>query len=776
MDRVVWKAWLVWVACFLVALISGLMAPAWAIDGGLDPAFNPGAGASNLPQIRGKTTYADGTNRYLLFGDFTTMNGTAVNSLARFDVAGNLDTSFTPPITGEIRWAMIYPDGKILISGRFTVGSGSNVYYNLARLDSYGNVDTNFTSTFDQYGVLNSFGVLSDGKILIGGLSVRVKGDTAAYYQLRLNGNGTVDTTYPKFSAPGGYAYSTFLLNDDPANPNRLRQFGTFPDIVPGHTGYMITLYNNGTLQEAVTEATVNGTITGYAFQSDGKVAWIGQFSEGTGCTRNYIARVNSDYSLLDTTFDPGSSFNARPRSIITRSDGKIVVSGNFSAYNGTPVGHIARLTGTGALDLSFQGTADDTINRLSTSGSGFRLDGFFRNVNGSPRAGLAELDSNGNLTSTYAGLTNTNSRKGLVYALTLQPDGKILAGGDFTGAGGKYHRGLGRLNQDGSLDATFMFAGADGYIRSIALQADGSILVGGFFGELENLGRTSLGRLTSTGYIDRAFNPVIAKTDGSLCELYRVMTLSDGRILIAGNFDKINSIARSQMAFLNADGSLDSSFTSRIAITNGSDIIPRAVIPISDSRYLVAGLVTLQGLPRGFLCRLLKDGTLDANFGPPVGSSSPSPNVIITGGEVRDMGLQPDGRILICGDLVQIIDGSLSNPLVGSVVRFSADGAFDSSFQYSGLDIINCLAVQTNGRILIGGQVLSRLLPDGALDTFFTSTLMPDPVWAIALRPNGKRAVIGGLFTSYQGVNRPGLAQIKTGPAALPAQLLLLN
>ena len=70
--------------------------------------------------------------------------------------------------------------------------------------------------------------------------------------------------------------------------------------------------------------------------------------------------------------------------------------------------------------------------------------------------------------------------------AIALQPDGKILVAGDFTmiGGGGTGHtprNRIGRLNADGSLDATFNpGADANGFIETLALQADGKIVVGG--------------------------------------------------------------------------------------------------------------------------------------------------------------------------------------------------------------------------------------------------------------------------------------------------------
>ena len=124
--------------------------------------------------------------------------------------------------------------------------------------------------------------------------------------------------------------------------------------------------------------------------------------------------------------------------SVVVQGD-KIVIAGSFDEFNGTTVGNIIRLQSNGQIDPDFTpGTgADDRIFQMEANGTGVNLYGAFRSVNGSSRAGLAGLAANGGLTSDFAGLTNDNTKKAFVYALAVQGDGKLLAGGNFTGAGG---------------------------------------------------------------------------------------------------------------------------------------------------------------------------------------------------------------------------------------------------------------------------------------------------------------------------------------------------
>ena len=190
-------------------------------------------------------------------------------------------------------------------------------------------------------------------------------------------------------------------------------------------------------------------------------------------------------------------------------------------------------------------------------------------------------------------------------------------------------------------------------------MQSDGKILAAGWFGEAGGFGCTSLARFNSSNSLDAAFNPLVTKLDGSVSELDRVVPLSGGQIMIAGHFRKINNTDSTQVARLNANGSLDPDFSSKITITDGDNIIPYSVAPVSGGKYVVSGYVTDQSLSRGFLCRLDRRRRLDPAFGPSGPAPNPSPNVVIPAGQVNDMRVQPDGRIVIVGNFSEIIDNT---------------------------------------------------------------------------------------------------------------------
>src|SRR5262249_1632536 len=87
---------------------------------------------------------------------------------------------------------------------------------------------------------------------------------------------------------------------------------------------------------------------------------------------------------------------------------------------------------------------------------------------NGTPRINVARLTTNGVVDPTFNPGIGTD---GPIRAVALQPDGKILIGGDFNSYNGTNVNFLARLNVDGSLDTSFNTgSGPDGPVNSIAV------------------------------------------------------------------------------------------------------------------------------------------------------------------------------------------------------------------------------------------------------------------------------------------------------------------
>jgi uncharacterized delta-60 repeat protein len=264
--------------------------------------------------------------------------------------------------------------------------------------------------------------------------------------------------------------------------------------------------------------------------------------------------------------------------------------------------------------------------------------------------------------------------------------------------------------------------------------------------------------------------------------DLTLVKALSDGKIMLGGHFRSVNNVNRNTVARLQANGALDAGFDAQVTITSGTNVRGNRVAEVGD-KYVVAGYVIYTGLNRGFLARVTATGALDTTFGP-TAPPTPSPNVNILAGEVDDMFLQPDGRIMVCGGFVEIIDGTWDRPQRGRIARFTADGFLDNTFTTNNgaNNTIQSMALQRDGKILIGGWFtrynlpdvgqpdnrnrVARVNPNGSLDESFNPGTGTDAVvWSVLRLASGK-ALFGGQFTTYNGTGRAQLAQVLAGPA----------
>ena len=153
------------------------------------------------------------------------------------------------------------------------------------------------------------------------------------------------------------------------------------------------------------------------------------------------------------------------------------------------------------------------------------------------------------------------------VYAVAVQPDGKTLVGGSFARLHGwTGSPGLVRLNADGSLDTTFNAActsscGFVGVVSALAVQSNGKIIVGGGFTTYNGSAVNRIARLNTDGSLDTTFNA--ASTVGFNSSVNAVALQADGKIIAGGGFTTYRNSAANYIVRLNADGSLDTTFNS---------------------------------------------------------------------------------------------------------------------------------------------------------------------------------------------------------------------
>jgi uncharacterized delta-60 repeat protein len=338
----------------------------------------------------------------------------------------------------EARSVVLQPDGKIVVVGSAgaVLFSGRTFDFGVVRYNPDGSLDTGFgqggkvTTDFGGDEAISGMAVQPDGKIVVAGTTSR---DSGGFALARYNPDGTLDTSF----GDGGRVI-THVAGGNSASALALQPDGKI--IVAGFiTNFLLVRYNpNGSLDEG--------------FGEEGMV--ITTFFNST---------------LGDIAGRIGSALASVAHSVVLQPDGKIVAAGGVQIVPIGVGGLVAVPTQSGCQPARSPG-----FGQISSTCTDFALARY--NPDGSldtsfGRDGLVTTDFAGNLSE--------------VFAIALQPDGKIVAAGKIVDRPGF---ALARYNPDGSLDTSF---GRDGLVTTgfgacfeealaVVLQPDGKIVAAG--------------------------------------------------------------------------------------------------------------------------------------------------------------------------------------------------------------------------------------------------------------------------------------------------------
>jgi uncharacterized delta-60 repeat protein len=292
---------------------------------------------------------------------------------------------------------------------------------------------------------------------------------------------------------------------------------------------------------------------------------------------------------------------------------------------------------------------------------------------------------------------------------------------------------------------------GANYSVDAIALQPDGRVLIAGGFNRFNNLSRSRIARLNADGTLDLDFNPN-AETK------YRVFGVAlqpDGKIFMVGEFNRVNTVMRQRFARLNADGTLDNTFDPG----GGANDFVYSLALLSDGKTLIGGDFTaINGVERNHIAAVKADGSLDTAFAPNRGAN----------GSVRAILALAGGKAVIGGAFTEVNGVSRNR-----IARLKPDGSLDTSFDPgSGFNqSVSCLSAQSDGKIVVGGgfttmdgvsqRGIARLNTNGTIDsTFDCGSGVDGQIHALALQADGK-VLLGGEFSAVNGVSRGRIARL---------------
>jgi uncharacterized delta-60 repeat protein len=345
-----------------------------------------------------------------------------------------------------------------------------------------------------------------------------------------------------------------------------------------------------------------------------------------------------------------------------------------------------------------------------------------------------------------------------IIYSALNMGKGRVLFGGGFTNYNGVEVHRLGLSLDDGTVDPTFRpGSGADAEIFVTALQMDGRILVAGNFERYDGVKNGRIARLMPDGSLDKTFR---APT-GANGSVFAMVQQADGRIIIAGDFQEFDGHDAVRIARLNTDGSLDTTFhTGR-----GFNLPVFSVDIDGEGRILCGGeFTTYDGRPKRRVTRLMPDGRPDGTFNSGSGTNY----------DVFTVNAQSNGTIMLCGDF-----SSYNGTSRNGVARLMDDGTLDASFNPGrGTDFeVHSCVTQDDGQIIIWGDFtkydgvpitrIARINHDGSLDVRFNPGKGTDNlIWTALIQDDG-RVVIAGEFQEFDGIPHGFMARLRVQTTA---------
>ncbi len=495
-----------------------------------------------------------------------------------------------------------------------------------------------------------------------------------------------------------------------------------------------------------------NGVVLCTATQTDGKIVVGGDFTELGGVEANRIVRINVD-GTKDDSFNIGTGFNNQVNCLSIQTDGKLLVGGSFTSYNGTVSKYLIRLNTDGSIDNTFITGSGFTqrVNTLAIQNDGkIIVGGNFISYNSVSTKYITRLNNDGSIDSSFNIGTGFGN---IVTSVAIQVDGKIIVGGSFTAFNTTSNNRIIRLNTNGSVDTTFnISAGFDSKVNTIKIQPDGKIIAGGDFAYYRNILSKRLVRINANGTRDNSFD-VGSGFEGNVISIY---IQNDGKTIVGGDFYLYKGLYTGKIIRLNNDASADINFDSG----TGYNSVVNCIEPYLNNQIITGGefnFYKTTNIP--CVSRLSESGILDSSF------DCESFKTNITGLSYS-LAKHNDGKIISVGDFTS----SFGTPS-SRIVRFNQDGTVDSTFNTGTGFNLNpeTVTIQSDNKILVGGgfnsyngneaKSLVRLNYDGSIDnTFDLDSTFSGYVYSIKIQTDGK-ILVGGTFKNY--LNRDSLVRL---------------
>ncbi len=739
---------------------------------------------------------------YILTIMLTAANAQNITNDSTFNVKDNGSFLYVPSMTGQFTVHAIQPDGKMIVYINLFY-EAKYAQHTIYRLNPNGTLDTTFNTSINITGYVVDMALQSDGKIVAVGQFTEINGENFNNI-VRFNADGTIDHSFHYHSGFDNIIKDLIVQSNDKITI--IGHFSTYNDTIANK---IIRLNPNGSIDPTFNSGLgFNSTPFAMAVQNDGGIVVVGHFTSYNGYYSNHIIRL-LDNGQVDNSFSTGTGFNIDPMAIDISSDNLICVAGYFSTYNDQNCNRVVCINSDGTYNSTFSagsGPNNDIIDIKWYSNDKILITGLFSQYNGSPKRGIARLNLDGTLDQTFQTgygvfgspkillqnnnkiiLSNSissfntqvinnivrinedgsldeslfNPGSGLndmVDALKVLDNGKILLVGSFKYNNQVKMNYIGRLLPSGEVDSTFNTGtGPEGSVYAMSIQNDDKIIIGGNFTKFNNVPAKYLARISPNGNLDTTFN---IGTGFSTYAVYAIAIQADGKILVGGSFNSFNGVESKKIVRLNPNGSIDTSFH----YGTGFNYTVFTITVQADQKIIIGGdFDSYNGTSISSLVRLNPDGSIDNTFN--IGSGFQ--------GLIYATTIDANNKILVGGKKSNY--NSNSN-YQGALFRLNTDGSLDDSFEIGKVvsytdDKVMTIVVEENDKILIGGwfnlynsqptKHFTRLNPDGTIDNTFNIGVGPDSsVYAIGVQPDHK-IIIAGKFSKYDNIWRNKIARL---------------
>ena len=544
---------------------------------------------------------------------------------------------------------------------------------------------------------------------------------------------------------------------------------GVFPTR-PYATATSLLKFGADGTQDVAWAPQFNDGVRAVAIGPDGSIYAGGDFVTVSGFGRKRLVKLNPANGAVDPAWNPSAS--AFVLALVVDGDGSVFAGGAFTVIGASARAHLVKLAGggVGAPDVAWNplGVSDSVFSLQLDGSGGLYVGGYFTTLAGTARHGLGRVATGG---SGVLDATWNPAPDGGVSAMALAPDGSLYAAGAFTSIGGRANAAVARLFATGTGAADpGWHGGTSSSAASIAVSATGMVHVGAE-------GRSNVDARMGYSRFDAAGNLLADAYDiESAGTCYAVAVMPDGRIVVAGSFQKVGQTHQRYLLRLNPDRTLDASWQP------DPDFDVRRLLVAPDGSLFVIGSFTHIGATlRINAAKFGSDGSLDPAWNP-------------RGTGINTLAWAGDGALLVGGAFTSL--GGVAQPYLAKLSS-SGTGAVDSAWRPVFDSAVNEIGVAADRSIFAAGpfmqvngvarRALAKISADGTLDAGWTPA--PDQgVTRLAIDVEHDAIYVAGSFTHIGGQARRYLARLETNgsgaaapawnpaPSSAPATLRVAN